>query len=138
MSLELRRTLRRWVRFNTVGVAGAAIQLLALWLLTGSLGIRYVFATAVAVEIALLHNFVWHEVWTWKGSPLEYRWRRLLQFHLTNGIVSMSANTLFTWVFAHYAGMPLLAANLAAIAMTGVLNFALADALVFAAPNQPS
>jgi putative flippase GtrA len=136
MSLELRRTLSRWLRFNTVGVAGAAIQLLALWLLTGPYQIRYIFATAGAVELALVHNFVWHEAWTWKGSPLEYRWQRLFQFHLTNGIVSMGSGTLLTWIFVHYAGLPVLASNLAAIAVTSVLNFALANALVFAAPNQ--
>jgi putative flippase GtrA len=26
-------------------------------------------ATAVAVELAVLHNFVWHHCWTWRDWP---------------------------------------------------------------------
>ena len=59
--------VRRWLRFNAVGVAGAAVQLAALWLMVRS-GVPELIAVAFAVEAAVIHNFVWHELWTWGGS----------------------------------------------------------------------
>ena len=38
-------------------------------LLFGALHENYMAATALAVEPAVLHNFVWHEMYTWKHLP---------------------------------------------------------------------
>ena len=54
----------RWLKFNLVGTIGIGVQLGMLYLLT-SLGVDYMLATALAVESAVLHNFLWHERFTW-------------------------------------------------------------------------
>jgi len=123
--------LLRWWRFNAVGLAGFTLQLGALWLFARVWGIQYLLATAMAVELALLHNFVWHEAWTWKGLAVEGRWSRLARFHLANGFVSIASNVLFTWLLIDCFGMPLLISNTVAVAVTALLNFALAAAWVF-------
>ncbi|HEV2689208.1 MAG TPA: GtrA family protein [Bryobacteraceae bacterium] len=123
--------LRRWGRFNVVGVAGFLLQLGALWVLARVLGLHYLVATALAVEIALLHNFVWHEIWTWKGLAAEGRWRRLARFHVANGFLSIASNVAFTWVLMQGFHVPLLIANTAAVGATALLNFALAVLWVF-------
>ena len=56
----------RWLKFNFVGAIGIAVQMSAFALLEGALGVYYLSATALAVETAVLHNFVWHERFTWK------------------------------------------------------------------------
>jgi putative flippase GtrA len=121
----------RWFKYNAVGMAGVVVQLAALSLLTKAFRVPYLLATALAVETALLHNFVWHERWTWRGLAVKDRWRRMLRFHVANGFVSIGANTLFTWWFKQHFGLPLLSANLAAIAATSLLNFAVATLWVF-------
>lgn len=121
----------RWFRFNTVGVAGAAVQLAVLWLCRRFLPIPYLLATIFAVEVAILHNFFWHEAWTWRDMPERDRWRRLLRFHLANGVASIASNVLLTYLFKEFAGLPLLAANLAAIVTSAMLSFQLANAWVF-------
>lgn len=126
----------RWFKFNAVGIAGVAIQLAALYLLTSAFRVPYLFATPVAVEIALLHNFAWHEIWTWRGLAVEHRWRRLARFHAANGFVSIGANTLFTFWFRQHFGLHLLTANFAAIAATSLLNFAVATFWVFRAQSR--
>jgi len=130
------RMLIRWLRFNTVGAAGVAAQLGTLWFLTRVLGMEYIIATMVAVEAAVLHNFAWHEAWTWRGMPIAGRWRRLARFHLANGLVSVASNTVLTLLFTESARLPLLVSNLAAIVVTALLNFALADAFVFREPGE--
>ena len=51
--------------FALVGCAGFVVQLSALEALTVGLGVPHLLATAGAVEVAILHNFAWHERWTW-------------------------------------------------------------------------
>jgi putative flippase GtrA len=58
-------TLTRWVKFNFVGAIGILVQFAALFLLKSVLHLNYLFATAVAVEAAVVHNFLWHEQFTW-------------------------------------------------------------------------
>lgn len=58
--------LRRWLAFNVVGSMGVVVQLLVLLTLTEVTGLDYLVATGLAVECAILHNFVWHERWTWR------------------------------------------------------------------------
>jgi len=58
-------TLLRWCKFNFVGGIGIGVQFAALFLLKGVLHLNYLAATAIAVEAAVVHNFVWHEHFTW-------------------------------------------------------------------------
>jgi putative flippase GtrA len=65
----LNGTFRVWLKFNTVGLIGIGVQLFVLALLKSGLGMNYLLATTIAVEIAVIHNFIWHERWTWSGGP---------------------------------------------------------------------
>ena len=56
----------RWVKFNAVGIIGVGVQLVVLTVLTSGLDLHYLPATFLAVESAVLHNFMWHERWTWR------------------------------------------------------------------------
>jgi archaetidylinositol phosphate synthase len=126
-----RPMLRRWWRFNLVGVGGFALQLGILWILARICGVHYLIATALAVEIAVLHNFAWHEAWTWRNLETQGRWRRLLRFNLANGFVSIASNVILTLLLMQWIGLPLLVANTAAVIMMALLNFALAESWVF-------
>ncbi|MEO8098991.1 MAG: GtrA family protein [Acidobacteriota bacterium] len=117
----------RWLKFNTVGVAGAILQLAVLWLLTRA-GLHYLIATALAVEVAVLHNFYWHTRWTWKGRNAS-----LLRFHLANGLLSVISNLIWMRIFTGWLGIPTIPANLLAIALTSIANFLLGDRWVFLA-----
>lgn len=83
----------RWWKFSLVGAIGSALQLSFLALLDRWTRGHYLYATAVAVESALLHNFVWHQRYTWRDRCGDSVITRLARFHLSNGLVSM----LETW-----------------------------------------
>lgn len=125
----------RWAAFNTVGLAGMAVQLAVLAALVRLLDMPVVFATVVAVEAAVLHNFVWHQRWTWRDRPAD-GWRtvaiRLGRFHAVNGVVSLLVNVAVTsWLASR--GMDPVLANLAAIITCSLVNFGAGDRLVFRA-----
>jgi putative flippase GtrA len=121
------------VRFNAIGVAGFALQLAVVAMLTGACGVPPLIATVIAVETAILHNFFWHERWTWADRPVAGRDRltRLVRFHLTNGLVSIAGNLAIVFLLSPVG---LLAANAIAVLVCSLVNFAAGDRLVFS-PN---
>ena len=127
-------TLRVWMKFNTVGLLGAAVQLITLTVLKSIIGLNYLPATAIAVETAVLHNFVWHERWTWlhrtqlKESGM---FRRLVRFHLANGLISIVGNILLMSYFVSRLNLHYFLANILAIAACSILNFLASNRLVF-------
>jgi putative flippase GtrA len=129
-----RSIFRRGCAFYTVGFLGIGIQLLTLAALQGQLGLHFLPATALAVEAAVMHNFLWHERWTWADRPAGrgQRLRRLWLFHLSSGVLSLVGNLLLMSILVGRLGMPALPANLSAIGACSMLNFLVSHRWVFA------
>ncbi|MCY4119585.1 MAG: GtrA family protein [Acidobacteria bacterium] len=134
---ETVRGLRRWLAFNAVGTMGVAVQLTVLLSLTEALGFDYRIATVLAVESAILHNFVWHERWTWRDRRRDVRgrWLRLAWFNLVTGAFSISSNVGFTALYVNTLGVHYAIANLMAIATCSLLTFVANDRFVFRSCN---
>ena len=127
----------RLAPFAAVGGIGFVVQVGLLSLLTRVAGLDLGPATALAVELTILHNFAWHERWTWADRASREPkgiWRRLGRFHLGNGVVSLVGNLVITAGIVTLAGVPLLLANTLAVGACTALNFVAADRLVF--PDQ--
>lgn len=126
--------LYRWIAFNSVGAMGFVLQMSTLFLLVNIAELHYLLAAALAVETAVLHNFLWHEKWTWadRTAASGRGWfRRLVYFHLANGLVSLVGNVLLMRYLVGTLEIHYLLANVIAIAMCAVLNFLAGDRLVF-------
>jgi len=124
-----------FIRFNVVGILGFAVQTGALFVLThGAHPLGYLAATAVAVELAVLNNFVWHQRWTWKDRPPATRGetlRRLVKFNITNGAVSITGNLIFMSLLVGRLGLPIAGANVLSVVACSICNFFLADRVAF-------
>jgi putative flippase GtrA len=124
----------RWFKFNVVGGLGVAIQMGCLALLYKGLHLNYLVATALAVEAAVLHNFAWHERFTWKDrkhAGARDRWMRLLRFHAGNGLVSIAGNVVLMGLLVGRLHIHYLVANGISIAICSFINFALSEWFVF-------
>jgi len=53
-----RTAIHHWLKFNAVGAIGIGVQLATLAALAGGLRLNYLLATGLAVEAAVLHNFI--------------------------------------------------------------------------------
>lgn len=129
-----RKSIARWLKFNLVGAGGVLVQLglLEAWM-HFSIG-NYLLGTVLAVEAALLHNFGWHSIFTWRDrtAPNRIAWvARALRFHLSNGAVSLLGNLVVMQLLVGLLACPVLAANFAAIVSCSILNFFLGDRWVF-------
>lgn len=126
---------RRWLRFNAVGLVGVGVQLAMLQMLVKS-GLEYHWATLIAVECAVLNNFAWHGRYTWRDRQAR-SWRaslrRLFIFHITNGALSLGTSWTLMTLLVNHARLPVIVANLICIAACSVVNFLLAELVVFRA-----
>jgi putative flippase GtrA len=127
-----RERLVRWLKFNTVGAIGIVVQLAALTLLKSGVHLNYLLATVVAVEAAVLHNFFWHERYTWADRQSNARLQRLVSFNLTNGAISILGNVAAMRLLAGGLGMNYFFANALSIAILSLANFLVSDLVVFA------
>jgi putative flippase GtrA len=126
--------LTRWLRFNAVGIAGIGVQLGCLALLVHGAGMHYFPATLLAVEAAIIHNFAWHQRWTWRDRPLpggRGLAARFWRFQALNGLISLAVNSGAMLALAGAAGFDPLAAGLIAIVAASFVNFAASHSLVF-------
>ncbi len=121
----------RWLKFNLVGGIGIVVQLFALAVLKAGLHFSYLIATALAVETAVIHNFLWHERFTW-ADRTGAGFTRFLKFNLTTGLFSIAGNLLLMKLLVGLGHLNYLPANGIAITACSVVNFLVSDGFVFA------
>jgi len=129
---------KQFMRFNVVGAIGIVVQLATLTLLTRGFGLDYLWATGSAASITVLHNFAWHERFTFCDRMHHRAARsasailaRFVKFNLLTGSVSIGGNVFLMHWFRGHARLPLVAANLLVIAICGVFNYVANDQFVF-------
>lgn len=125
------RTGIRWLKFNAVGAGGIVVQLVALTLLKSGFRLDYLVATALAVEAAVIHNFFWHERFTWADRTAGSSSARFFRFNLTTGLFSILGNVLVMKVLVGGAHLNYFVANVLTIATCSLLNFVVSDRFVF-------
>jgi putative flippase GtrA len=125
-------SLQRVAKFALVGAIGIVVQLAALQALT-AMGVSYLWATGLAVEAAVLNNFMWHRKFTWSDrSGADHA--HLLRFHLSNGAISILGSLLLMrWCVGQF-GMGVLVANVLTIVACSAGNFLASDRWVFPSP----
>ena len=126
----------RLLRFSVAGLIGFVVQVAALWLLVSFTAIHYAVATALAVELAILANFIWHERWTWQDRPsanLRERYSRLARYNAMTALTSIAGSLVITAVLVESLSMSPVVANIISVVALGALNFAGAETLVFRA-----
>jgi dolichol-phosphate mannosyltransferase len=130
---HVQRTGVRWLKFNAGGI-GILVQSGTLAALTTWLHVGYITATALAVEVAIIQNFFWHERFTWAdrgGLRTREDYWRFLKFNVTTGAFSILGNVALMRVFVGLLHLNLVLANLLTIATCSIFNFAVSDRLVF-------
>ena len=126
-----RRTGIRWLKFNAVGAGGIVVQLVILAVLKSGLHLDYLLSAALSVEAAVVHNYVWHERFTWADRSSGGSWARFAKFNLTTGLFSILGNVLLMRALVGGAHLNYFVANILTIATCSIVNFLLSDLVVF-------
>ncbi|MFA4860795.1 glycosyltransferase [Methanoregula sp.] len=115
----------RVIKFGLVGLTGIVVNMGLLYYLKEYVGLYYLVASFIAIEISILNNFLWNDLWTFRTQEkqkLSSRWHRLLAFNLVSAggvVINLGLLYLFTSVFGVYY----LISNLIGILVAFLWNF---------------
>jgi putative flippase GtrA len=110
----------RLTKFLVVGGIGTAINTLALLLFSRCLALPLAAASALAVELAAVSNYLLNDSWTFATRTPTFR--RFAKFNVA--VVMGLALNVFTVWFLTRLGLYFLAANLVGIAAGFTVNYA--------------
>jgi dolichol-phosphate mannosyltransferase len=121
--------LRRFLKFGLVGLSGVFVDMALLYLLhdPAMLGMGLTRSKILAAETAIVNNFVWNDLWTFRDLSRQQRgWKQRLQRFLKFNLICLMGlilnvlilNLLFNLLNVHY-----LIANIVAIATVTLWNF---------------
>ncbi|ASJ01706.1 dolichol monophosphate mannose synthase [Thermococcus gorgonarius] len=111
----------RLVKFSIVGTSGIVVNEGFLWFFVSELGMDKYIANIPATELAILNNFIWNDLWTFRDLRRYPLWKRLISFH-----VAALMGAIVQWlIYAPlvYLGMNYLVANLIGIAASFIVRF---------------
>ena len=110
----------RLLKFGVVGFTGVCVNTAVLYVGHELADLPLLLASAIAVEAAIVNNFVWNNLWTF--SQRSFTWERLAKFNLVSlGGLAITVSILYAlvqWFALHY-----LIANLFAIGVATMWNF---------------
>lgn len=70
------------VRFGVVGILGTVVNIFILHVLHNELGWGFTRSSMIATELAIIHNYIWNELWTFHLRQLDLR--RLAQYNVSS------------------------------------------------------
>jgi putative flippase GtrA len=123
--------MTRFIKFLVAGLGGCIVQIATLAVLLHGFHLHYVAATIVAVELAILINFVWHERWTWNTCGTAGVMTRLLRFNALTAVTSILGSLVVTTFLVETVSMAPIVANSISVIVLGALNFVGSDRFVF-------
>jgi dolichol-phosphate mannosyltransferase len=108
-------------KFYVVGGLGTLVNTGILAILYRQLHLALVVASVMATEVAIGHNFLWNDYWTFGRRGLSLN--RFARFNVVSlGGACVTVVTL--WILVRYAGLHYIVANLVGIGLAMVWNFA--------------
>jgi dolichol-phosphate mannosyltransferase len=122
-------TLKRFLQFGLVGATGVLVDMAILFLLADPrmLGWGLSLSKSVAAETAIVNNFLWNDLWTFRDLAAgQANWRgRLQRFGKFNLIclAGIGLNVVLLNAQVRLLQMNLYAANLTAILLVSLWNF---------------
>ncbi len=119
--------LRQFVKFCLVGGSGVIVDMTILHFLAKRCGWSVSLSKLCSAEAALLNNFFWNEIWTFRGlaggcARHAGVARRLWRFHAICG-VGIGLAVFFLRLFYGGLGWNLYLANFLAILLVTLWNF---------------
>ena len=112
-------------RFFVVGSGAAGVQTGLLWFFVGFLGIWYIPAAVVAIEITILLQYFVNNAWTFHTSRHSTRGshaRGLVKTNLVRG-TAIPLQTGLLYAFVEWLGLLYLVATLVAIFFSGLYRY---------------
>ena len=117
------RNLEDFMKYSLVGVSGVFVNLGLYLFLTRYYEISEVVAPLIAIESALISNFILNNFWTFGKRITQSRIRvKFVKFHLVSGFSALINYSAFLTLFLVF-GLYDILANLIGIGLAAIVNY---------------
>ena len=117
------RNLEDFMKYSLVGVSGVFVNLGLYFLLTRYYEISELVAPLIAIESALISNFILNNFWTFGKRITQSRIRvKFVKFHLVSGFSALINYSAFLALFLVF-GLYDILANLIGIGLAAIVNY---------------
>ena len=117
------RNLEDFMKYSLVGVSGVFVNLGLYLFLTRYYEISEVVAPLIAIESALISNFILNNFWTFGKRITQNRIRvKFVKFHLVSGFSALINYSAFLTLFLVF-GLYDILANLIGIGLAAIVNY---------------
>ena len=117
------RNLEDFIKYSLVGVSGVFVNLGLYLFLTRYYEISEVVAPLIAIESALISNFILNNFWTFGKRITHSRIRvKFIKFHLVSGLSALINYSVFLTLFLVFGLFDILA-NLIGIGLAAIVNY---------------
>ena len=117
------RNLEDFMKYSLVGVSGVSVNLGLYLFLTRYYEISELVAPLIAIESALISNFILNNFWTFGNRITQSRIRvKFVKFHLVSGFSALINYSAFLTLFLVF-GLYDILANLIGIGLAAIVNY---------------
>ena len=95
----------------------------ALWVLVHGARWHYLAAAPAAMQLSVVHNFLWHDRWTFTDRRGDEHWLARFGHYELSTLAGLAVNWIVLAALVGWMRWPLLPANLLGILAGTVLNF---------------
>ena len=118
---------------------GMAVNTGCLYVFKGLLHVRLIPASVMAIEIAIIHNFIWYRSWTWRDRPNKPPFfQQLIKYNIATGAVDFLGNVSVLWILATFLNIHYLLANILGMIAPPFIKFWLNEKVIFKASPDDS
>ncbi|MFP4416307.1 MAG: GtrA family protein [Fibrobacterota bacterium] len=126
----------KFIKFGLVGGSGVFVNAGVLYMLTDIAGLDYRLSGIIAIEIAIINNFLWNYNWTWserRHTSFSGAIGAFARFNVSSGLTALIVNWGFLVLLTELAGIHYQISNLIGIAFGTIVNFLVSHFWAFAA-----
>jgi dolichol-phosphate mannosyltransferase len=118
--------IKRFIKFGIVGASGFIVNTGFLWLFTEKVGLFYIISSVLAIALAMINNFIWNDLWTWRGigePGVRAIFIRLLKFILVASLAGYVGNLGVLWILTRYFHVYYMISNIFGMAVGTLINY---------------
>ena len=118
-----------FLKFGIVGASGVVVNY-GIAYLGYIAGLSDLLSLAIGVEAAILNNFTWNDLWTFRHRRALKLPLRMLYFHASR-LLGFLATMASHYLFAHIIGIPITISYILAIGVGTLTNYFTSDLFVW-------
>jgi dolichol-phosphate mannosyltransferase len=117
---------KRLIKFLIVGTSGIIANMLFLWIFRELLFFPLSLAGIIAIELSVINNFIWNNIWTFKAHALNAHWSSKFLKYQLSVLIGIGINYL-TLIGLTKIGVFYLLSNLIGIGLSTASNYLLSS-----------